>query len=66
MELNENDLEKVLGGNSQNMGEELAKENPDLFRQKKIEELKIVKEELKNNSELTEEELSNIKAGFSR
>ena len=64
MELDENQLENVIGGNSQHMGEEVAKENQELFRQKKIEELKKVKESLER--ELTEEELSEVKAGFSR
>ena len=66
MELDENKLENVLGGNLQNMGEELAKENPELFRKKKIEELKKLKADLGIDEELSEEELAEIQAGFSR
>ena len=66
MELDENKLENVLGGNSQNMGEELAIENADLFRKKKIEELKKLKADLGQDEELSEEELAEITAGFKR
>ena len=66
MELDENKLENVLGGNSQHMGEDLAKDNSELFRQKKIEELKKLKADLAQDEELSEEELLEIKAGFSR
>ena len=66
MELNEDKLKNVLGGNSQNMGEETALNNPELFRQKKIEELKKLKEDLGQDTELSEEELREITAGFSR
>ena len=66
MELDENKLENVLGGNSQNMGEELAKENSELFRKKKIEELKKLKADLGIDEELSEEELAEIQAGFSK
>ncbi len=66
MELNEDKLENVLGGNSQNMGEENALNNPELFRQKRIEELKKLKEDLGQDTELSEEELREITAGFSR
>ena len=66
MELDENQLENAIGGNSQNMGEEIAKNNPDLFRQQKIEELKQLKADLGQDEELSEEELAEIQAGFSR
>ena len=61
MELNEDKLENVLGGNSQNMGEETALNNPELFRQKRIEELKKLKEDLGQDTELSEEELRDRK-----
>ena len=66
MELDENKLENVIGGNIQNMGVEVAKENPELFRQKKIEELKKLKADLAEDEELSEEELAEINAGFSK
>ncbi len=66
MELNEDKLENVLGGNSQNMGEENALNNPELFRQKRLEALKKLKEDLGQDTELSEEELREITAGFSR
>ena len=66
MELDENKLENVIGGNTQNMGVEVAKENPELFRQKKIEELKKLKADLAEDEELSEEELAEINAGFSK
>ena len=66
MELSEDKLENVLGGNSQNMGEEAAINNQELFRKKKIEELKKLKEDLGQDTELSEEELREITVGFSR
>ena len=66
MELNENQLENAIGGNSQHVGEEVAKRNPELFRQQKIEELKKLKADLGQDEELSEEELAEIKAVFSR
>ena len=66
MELDEKQLESAIGGNSQKMGEETAKMNPELFRQKKIEELKKLKADLGQDEELSEEELAEIQAGFSR
>lgn len=66
MELNENQLENAIGGNSQHVGEEVAKRNSELFRQQKIEELKKLKADLGQDEELSEEELAEIKAGFSR
>ena len=66
MELDEKQLENAIGGNSQNVGEEIAKRNPELFRQKKIEELKQLKADLAQDEELSEEELAEIQAGFSR
>ena len=50
MEYNEKDLEKVLGGINLN---ELSEE-----------ELKKLKDSLKDESELSEEELSEVKAGM--
>ena len=49
MELNENELDKVLGGVSREVGEEEALKNESLFRHEKIEELKKEKEKLLDN-----------------
>ena len=36
MELNENQLENAIGGNSQHVGEEVAKRNPEYLDNKKL------------------------------
>ena len=50
MELKQEELDKVLAGNLQGMSEESALNNPNLFRDKQIEELKKEKERLENIS----------------
>lgn len=69
-EFNENELDNVIGGNSEGMGEEFALKNYQLFREKQIDELKREKEKLQQLSnktisdELTEQELDNVTAGM--
>ena len=67
MELNEQDLETVLGGSNKDSVEENINHS-ELYRQGKIEELKRLKEELLRvkanlNEEMTESELEEIQAG---
>ena len=44
MELNEKDLENIMGGIPKEMVDDIALENKDLFREEQIEELKAQKE----------------------
>lgn len=70
MELNEKNLENVLGGAPREVA--LQTDDNTLFRDKTIEELKKMREEIvvesaktsiMQNDELTQEELDNVKAG---
>lgn len=63
MELRQEELDKVLAGNLQGMSEESAINNPNLFRDKQIEELKKEKERLQNlnSSDLEQEEVAKAK-----
>ena len=63
MELKQEELDKVLAGNSQGMSKETALNNPSLFRDKQIEELKKEKERLENlnSTELVQDEISKSK-----
>lgn len=63
MELKQEELDKILAGNLQGMSEESALNNPSLFREKQIEELKKEKERLENlNSfDLEQEEVAKAK-----
>ena len=67
MELKEEELDNVVGGIPYEDAVENALENEDLFRDKTIEELKQLKKEiLSGSTELTEEDLDNVKAGIIR
>jgi len=46
VELSEKDLENVLAGNTQGMSEKIAQEHPDLFRDKSLEDLKQLREDI--------------------
>ena len=48
MEYSENDLKNVIAGTNQEVSEEFALKNAELFRDKKIEELKEQREQLKS------------------
>lgn len=61
MELKQEELDKVLAGNLQGMSEESAINNPSLFRDKQIEELKKEKERLENLQGNKLEENSKVK-----
>jgi len=63
MELKQEELDNVLAGNSQGMSEETALNNPNLFRDKQIEELKKEKEKLESLSgtELVQDEVSKLR-----
>lgn len=63
MELRQEELDNVLAGNSQGMSEETALNNPNLFREKQIEELKKEKEKLESlsSAELAQDEVSKLK-----
>ena len=63
MELKQEELVKVVAGNLQGMGEESALNNPNLFRDKQIEELKKEKARLENlnSTELVQEEVAKAK-----
>lgn len=63
MELKQEELDKVLAGNLQGMSEESALNNPNLFRDKQIEELKKEKARLENlnSTELVQEEVEKAK-----
>lgn len=61
MELKQEELDKVLAGNSQGMSEEIALNNPNLFREKQIEDLKKEKERLENLKENDIENNSKVK-----
>lgn len=62
MELKQEELDKVLAGNTQGMSNEFALNNPNLFRDKKIEELKKEKEMLESLTNVSlEEEESKLK-----
>ncbi|MBR6690902.1 MAG: hypothetical protein IKL65_06175 [Bacilli bacterium] len=63
MELKQEELDKVLAGNLQGMSEESALNNPNLFRDKQIEELKKEKARLENlnSKELVQEEVEKAK-----
>jgi len=63
MELKQEELDKVLAGNSQGMSYEEALNNFNLFRDKQIEELKKEKEKLEslNATGLVQDEGSKIK-----
>lgn len=71
MELNENELNNIVGGAHPAASEEIASSNEDLFRGKSVEDLKRMRDELLRqdmglaNGELTEEELDNVQAGRS-
>lgn len=62
MELKQEELDKVLAGNLQGMSEESALNNPNLFRDKQIEELKKEKERLENISNPEALQDSSVKA----
>lgn len=62
MELKQEELDKVLAGNLQGMSEESAFNNPNLFRDKQIEELKKEKERLENISNPEALQDSSVKA----
>jgi len=51
MEYSENDLKNVIAGTNQEVSEEFALKNAELFRDKKIEELKEQREQLKSIKE---------------
>ena len=60
MELNEKDLENIMGGIPKEMVDDIALENKDLFREKQIEDLKVQREIIAamkqvGTTELTEE-----------
>jgi len=63
MELKQEELDKVLAGNSQGMSYEEALNNFNLFRDKQIEELKKEKEKLESLSgtELVQDEVSKLR-----
>ena len=61
MELKQEELDKVLAGNSQGMSEEIALNNPNLFREKQIEDLKKEKERLEILKENDIENNSKVK-----
>lgn len=61
MELKQEELDNVLAGNSQGMSEEVALDNPNLFREKQIEELKKAKERLESLNSNTLEENFKVK-----
>lgn len=63
MELKQEELDKVLAGNSQGISEESALNNQNLFRDKQIEELKKEKERLENlnSTELVQDEVSKLR-----
>lgn len=69
MELNEKELNSVVGGANPEVSDEIALSNKELFREKSIEDLKQMRDEmLKSNMELangemTQEELDNVQAG---
>jgi len=71
MELNENELNNVVGGANPIASEEIASANEDLFRGKSVEELKRMRDEMLSeqqeitSGELTQEELDNVQAGRS-
>lgn len=71
MELNENELNNVVGGANPIASEEIANANEDLFRGKSVEELKRMRDEMLSeqqeitSGELTQEELDNVQAGRS-
>ena len=48
MELKQEELDKVLAGNTQGMSEEEALKNSNLYRNKKLEELKQEKKRLED------------------
>lgn len=56
MELKQEELDKILAGNTQGMSKEAALNNPNLFRDKKIEELKKEKEMLESLTDVKLEE----------
>ena len=63
MELKQEELDKVLAGNSKGMSEETALNNTNLFRKKQVEELKKEKEILENlnSTELVQDEVAKLK-----
>lgn len=63
MELKQEELDKVLAGNTQGMSYEEALNNFNLFREKQIEELKKEKEKLASlsSTELEQDEISKLK-----
>ena len=68
MELNEQDLETVLGGAQKEVVEDNINKHPELYRNDKVAELKQLKEKLLRvkanlNEEMTESELEEIQAG---
>ena len=66
MEYSEEELNNVLGGAPKEVAEQCSIDNENLFREKSIDELKQMKEELLKENELTLEELDQVKAGFRR
>ena len=68
MELNENELNNVVGGANPAASEEIANANEDLFRGKSVEDLKRMRAEMDMGiayGELTQEDLDNVQAGRS-
>ena len=49
MEYSEKDLENILAGTNQEIAEEIALKNEELFRKKKIDALKEQRQEIINN-----------------
>lgn len=61
MELKQEELDNVLAGNTQGMSEQSALNNPNLFRDKQIEELKKEKEKLESLNVNTLEDSIKVK-----
>lgn len=66
-ELNLEELDNVIAGTLNDLSEDIALENSDIFRKKQIDKLKSEREfilNMKDNDELSLEELDKIKGGF--
>ncbi len=57
MELDENNLDNIMAGNTQQGSEEQALAHEDLFREKQIERLKQAREQLKEEQKQNKSEV---------
>lgn len=60
MEYSQEELDKIVAGTNQEVAEEIVLKNEELFREKKVAELKEQREEILSQKEEQEKDISGI------